>query len=92
MILGGDAVAPRREAGQASSMLEQTRSDKHVDESGDVGQRTIASVPDDPVDALLGHAWRRMRADCCQSLRKPPKSDSGKPVVDLRRHEPSPSK
>lgn len=73
-------------------MLEQTCSDKHVNESVHIGQRAIASVPDDPTDAILGHAWRRMGTDRSQDLWKAPKSDCGEPVVYLWRHEPSPSK
>jgi hypothetical protein len=42
-------------------MLEQCRTEEHVNQPLNVTQRTIAPVPDDPGDALLRHTWRRMR-------------------------------
>jgi hypothetical protein len=92
VILGSDSVPSRREAGQASAVLKQGRADEHVDESGNISQRTIASTPDNSTNALLGDPRWRMRADCGKYLWKPPKADRGEPVVYVRSHEPSPSK
>jgi hypothetical protein len=73
-------------------MLEQCRTKEHVNQSLNVTQRTIASVPDDPGDALLRHTWRRMRPNRQQYFGQASQSDCGEPVVDVHAYDPSPSK
>jgi hypothetical protein len=92
MILGSHTPTLRGEAGEAAASLKKASPEEYVDQSLDVIEWAVALVPRDPIDVLLGYAWRRVRPDRRQYLRKPPQPYRSEPTVDLDYHESSPSR
>jgi hypothetical protein len=92
MILDSHTATSRGESGEAAASLKKASPEEYVDQSLDIIEWPVAPFPRNPIDVLLGYAWRRVRPDRRQHLRKPPQPYRGQPTVDLNRHEPSPSR
>jgi hypothetical protein len=63
VILGGDTPSATGQAGEATSSLEKTCAEEHVDQALNVIEWTVAPVPHDTDNALLRNPRRWMASD-----------------------------
>jgi hypothetical protein len=92
VILCGNTATAAGEAGETAASLKKAGAEQDVDQSLDIIDWTVTSIPHNPDDALFRNPWRRMGPNCSQRLGKPPKPHCSEPAIDLVRHAPSPSK